>query len=486
MSDHSTIGLRALAALIDTDDVSVIDTLQPELFKGLYEEEAWKFVKNHIVQHGAYPKRDTILETTDIALPETTEPLSFYRDKLVDRHVHQAVKKSIIAASDKINIADPHGALAVLTELTKDLAGLEAGSGNDAKLITAADLMKPATAPDYLVGGMLEQATSVGLVGPFASGKSLFALNIAACVATGAPFHGRKVTPGLAVYLCGEGQSGMYHRAQALQCSGAIKDMKGARFAIFPRAVPLTSQEGFREVRQIIKRAEQEFDTPLTLLIVDTFARYFAGEENSSSDVGDFLRAIDELRGDATSIVVHHTGHKNTDRARGASVWDPALDTSMVVRKDAADTGLITVTCAKQKDGSPFAPVSFRITPADTLSAREDGSPIQSVVLELTDEIAAKPVTGKNQSKLLVALKDAVGEGHPPTWTEFDLRQTAKKLGIEKSSAWRTVKSLITSGQLVGDGMEFTLKGYEVEKVVTPIGVELNQPENPIDPEKDL
>ena len=44
-------------------------------------------------------------------------------------------------------------------------------------------------APEYLVEGLLEQDTEATLIGPSKSFKSYFALELAACVATGTPFR---------------------------------------------------------------------------------------------------------------------------------------------------------------------------------------------------------------------------------------------------------------------------------------------------------
>lgn len=87
-----------------------------------------------------------------------------------------------------------------------------------------------------------------------------------------------------------------------------------------------------RSARRYIKAAEKKFGAKLALLIVDTLSRYNDGEENSGSDMNAFLRAVDELRGDATSIVVHHTGHGNKagDRSPWGCPYEPIRDAGQV------------------------------------------------------------------------------------------------------------------------------------------------------------
>jgi RecA-family ATPase len=51
--------------------------------------------------------------------------------------------------------------------------------------------------------------------------------------------------------------------------------------------------------------------------VIDTLARSMAGgDENAAKGVGEFIAAIDRLRGDHAALVVHHTG-KDGDRERG-------------------------------------------------------------------------------------------------------------------------------------------------------------------------
>ncbi len=447
------LGLQSIAALIDSKDVALLDSIQVEWFKSELEHDVAKFVREHAQKYGAYPARSTInAATADFEWPAVVEPLPFYREQMRERHIHQTTKQKIVDASKLLNSGQPYKAAELLASVETTVAA------DSASITWASSLMKPYTAPAYLVHGLLEQGTAVGLVAPFGAGKTFLALEIAACVATGESFHGRKVTKGLVVYLCGEGQNGIRHRLQALKYGRGI-DTDKAPLAIFTEAVPLLSADGVEHVRQAIRAAEKQTGLKLTLLIVDTMSRYYGGEENSASDMNTFLNAVDELRGDGTSIVVHHTGHGDKTRGRGASAWDPALDTSIVITKDSTDDRLIEVSCLKQKDGEQFEPMRFRIVGGiKTDSAREDGSPINSAVLEPTDEIAVKPITGKNQAKLLAHLATTAKNTVLATWTEPELRKIAKDLGIGKSSAFAAVAGLIKDGQLVKNGPAYVVK----------------------------
>ena len=52
--------------------------------------------------------------------------------------------------------------------------------------------LKP-TKPDWLVKGILERNTLAAVIGESGSGKSFIVVDIACCIATGTPWHGRDV-----------------------------------------------------------------------------------------------------------------------------------------------------------------------------------------------------------------------------------------------------------------------------------------------------
>lgn len=310
--------------------------------------------------------------------------------------------------------------------------------GSDYQLVAACDLLSACAPLEYIVDGLLEDGIAAGIVGPPESGKSLIAINVAACVATGKEFHGRTVKQGLVVYLAGEGHSGIRRRLQA------IEHRYGYGLATAPLMVSkapasfLDPVEVLR-VRDAIEAAKQKFQQPLRLLVVDTVIRYLApGDDNKSQDMAAYLAAVDVLRGDATSLSCHHPGHADATRARGSSNWRAGLDAEYSIANAAE---IITVTCQKMKDGDRPEPFSFRIEQAPTLSAREDGSPVMSVVIAPTDAVVtiAKP-TGKNQKLLLAELERRDTGGM--VWTEKDLREIGRAIGMHKNSARDAVLGL--------------------------------------------
>lgn len=273
----------------------------------------------------------------------------------------------------------------------------------DVPLITWDDLAAPHDAPPYLVDRLIEHGAEVTVIGPTGSYKSLFTIELGASIAAGVPFFGHKVEQGLVVYLCGEGQGGMRHRIQALIAARGLS--KSLPFVVYPRPLALPTDEGVQTVKQYIAAAEARYNQKLALLVIDTFGRYAAGEENVAEDLYRFFKAAGRCRGQAALLVVHHTGHGDATRGRGTSAWAQAADTEFIASiKDDTETRVFENT--KQKDGEPAPPMFFRLTRTQTFSTRV-GEPIFSVVLEPTVmEVSAPKLTAHEQ-----LIYDAVSVG---------------------------------------------------------------------------
>lgn len=299
----------------------------------------------------------------------------------------------------------------------------------------------------------------MGIVGPPESAKSLFAANIAACVATGKSFGDRSCRQGLVVYLWGEGQMGAARRLQAVDRHYQL-GLQGSPFLLSKIASSLLDASETTRISSAIDSAEKQFGQRLALLIVDTLARFIApGDESKAQDMTGFLAAVDSLRGSATAIICHHPGHTDHARARGSSGWKAALDAEYTLSK----TGdVVTVTCQKMKDGEKPEPFALRIVPANTAMVHEDGSPVQSVVLIPADlETVSRSVTGKNQRKLLAELKRRTSVlEEAGVWTEEQLRKIARDLDMKRSSAKTAVKGLHDLACLVA-----TTGGYRLADV---------------------
>jgi hypothetical protein len=306
------------------------------------------------------------------------------------------------------------------------------------ELVPVDAYLEPGKAPEYIVHGLFEMQSAVGLVAPPESGKSLFMQEIAVCVSLGEPFHGRKCGQGLVVYLVGEGQHGLRARFQALETRYPRMRNDVAALVISKAPASFLDLEEVERVRVAIAKAIDHYKMPLRLLIIDTLARFIgSGDESKAQDMGSYLWAVDYLRGEASSVSLHHPGHEGT-RGRGSSSWRAALDAEYSLAKN--ENNVVTVTCQKMKDGEKPEPFSFSIVQARTLMQRDDGSPVSSALLVPTD---VQPVqgkaTGKGQKQLLALLEALPSDS---IWTEEEMRQIGRDAGMHRNTARDAVLGL--------------------------------------------
>lgn len=276
-----------------------------------------------------------------------------------------------------------------------------------------------------VVADMLFRDTLARIYGPSGTFKSFMTLDIAACVATGAPWHGQATHAGPVVYLVAEGLRGIRKRVRAWEQHHGRK-MTGVKF--LPRPVQAMDPE-WAVLVEVCRRLAP------ALVVVDTQARVTVGvEENSNTEMGRVVHHMEQLRAasGACLLLVHHTGH-DEGRSRGATAVKGALQTELgVTRKDAPGTGpVITLKTGKQKDDAELDDMEFGIhTVALDGEATEDGSPATSVVLVRLDPVGqAQARTGyQGRVQEIAAALDAAGV---PTAAGRDrLRNECSRLGI--------------------------------------------------------
>lgn len=255
---------------------------------------------------------------------------------------------------------------------------------------------------DWLIKGIVERDAFMVLYGPSGNGKSFIAMDIAASVATGAPWHSKPVKPGSVFYIAGEGHNGIARRFSAWEIHNGTK-LSGSPLAVSTRPICLDDQSAARDVSDEIEILAQRFDTEPALIVVDTLARNFAGDENLSKDMSLFIKTLDNIRQrwGATIIVVHHSG-KNADRgARGSSALKAAADAEYSVTMD--ENKVVTLQAHKMKDCEIPEPIAFTLKGVELSITDDEGSPVWSCCPALLDggyippsEVKRRP-SGKNQ-----------------------------------------------------------------------------------------
>jgi AAA domain/Bifunctional DNA primase/polymerase, N-terminal/Primase C terminal 1 (PriCT-1) len=269
----------------------------------------------------------------------------------------------------------------------------------------------------YLIDNVLGAGTTAVLYGEPGSGKTLIALGMAFCLASGVPWQGHKVIGGPVLYLATEGHAALPDRLRALCSHHGVHLIPHLKF--LNRGVDLTDRVFLCAFEELVEREQP------TLVVVDTMARAIGnGEENSSRDVNALIGNLESLRERCPGLavlVLHHPAKSSGD-LRGSSAIKASAD--LVLHCTLTDQK-VTISPRKGRDTVSFEPL--------TLTLRPEG---QSVVL-------ANPSSPERKARTADAILAHLEGNGPQAATQI---QEALSLG--RTSVHDQLKILATGGKV--------------------------------------
>lgn len=295
-----------------------------------------------------------------------------------------------------------------------------------------------------VIEGFLYRDTLARIIGPSGHMKSFVALDFAGHIGGGHDWRGCRVTQGPVIYLVAEGGAGIRKRVRAWEQYHGRK-MAGVRF--LPRPVQAGDAVAWSVLTEVCKRIQPVF------IIFDTQARVTVGvEENSSREMGLVIDRMDNLRTVTKACVtlIHHQGLQG-DHGRGSTAVKGALQTELRVTKKGkkGPDSQVIVSSDKQKDDEELDDIAFGITVVKLDGeAKEDGSPVTSVVLTPAD----LPVSGEEQPKKLSPAAEkllwAVTQVESPTESQLLVDKVAEKFGhgLKRETASRELNAMAKEG----------------------------------------
>lgn len=255
--------------------------------------------------------------------------------------------------------------------------------------------------PSFLVDDAIESPCTGMVFGPSGSGKSFLVFDIALCCATGKDWNGKKVKQGPVIYICGEGRHAIPRRVKAWETHYGVTVPHG-RMMVSSTSIdfePATIANMISEINEIAAQANE----PPVMIIIDTMARALPGnaDENSTKDTGLFIKECDNLQTtyNCSVIIVHHTGHNETKRARGSSALKGAMDVEIMVSSD----GTIEWTKTKDIESPPL--ISFSVKQIRYGEGKHDNSCV--LEYDLPDSPKEAKMTA-NMKAAVRSLREAV------------------------------------------------------------------------------
>lgn len=291
-----------------------------------------------------------VLARIMVSCPATSGALSY-----AGIVAHHAALRRQITAAEEVRAAGYELRLVDLTSM------LQANSAGGIRLLSRDDL-DSLPGPTWLVDGVLPAGGVVTMFGPPGAYKTFMALSLACSVASGSDWFGMRTVAGEAVYIAGEGASGLGRRVAAWEAAFGVR---ATRLLVSPEAVDLRDSLAIARVVAQVQAMDPR------LVVVDTWARCMPGaDENSAKDAGQAIASVDRIRQQtgATVVLLHHTPIAAEARERGSSSLPGATDTRIGVKRDGER---VTLTCLKQKDAEEFSPLAFDLQPvAESLAPR--------------------------------------------------------------------------------------------------------------------
>ncbi|WP_051822349.1 AAA family ATPase [Desulfonatronum thiodismutans] len=339
----------------------------------------------------------------------------------------------------------------VSTEQRKIIAASQGGqesAGDVFRFVSLSEM--PLIPPRMIMPPLLEDDALIQLFGESGAGKTFCASDIANSIASKTPFHGLNIRKsGHVIYQLGEGIGGFRRRARAWEIVRGV-DLSTAPISVSTRPIGLIDKGSADTMCRAIDQASAIHGPPV-LLVVDTLARNFgAGDESSTKDMNAFVAVMDMIRTryGCSIMLVHHPGHGDKTRGRGAYSLPAAIDVNLRLEKDA--DGMIRLEAVKMKEAEIPPPLAFKLASVDLGMVDEDGQPVTSAVLrsvEYTPRCTeSKAGNGKNQKTALDALRRI---HRPGDRTALDAWRAALRAeGMPAPRAREATQSLIDAGRV--------------------------------------
>jgi len=183
-------------------------------------------------------------------------------------------------------------------------------------------------------------------------GKTHFVIGLLFHIAHGIPLLDADIAPCTVCYVSGEGNSGVRDRYEALLKHHKIEASSDNSMLFTDGPTELASQEAVQGF--VNGLYEKLAGRDVGVIVIDTLARNFTGDENDAASMKRLIAACDQLVKifECLVILVHHSNKSSNAEMRGSSVLEGALDTIYAVEK--SKTGL-DIVVKKQKYGPESA-----------------------------------------------------------------------------------------------------------------------------------
>jgi hypothetical protein len=286
-----------------------------------------------------------------------------------------------MTAKNTTNAAAHAVNLAVLDGMETRQAAIKALPISERFLKPINYLMANKVTIEWLIRDYLPLESTTMIYGESGAGKTFAVLDMALHIATGKDWQDHKTKQGMVIYIAGEGHTGISKRAAAWAQYHGVNADDMADFLCTSQAVtPTCEAELFTLIDNIDAWVSESGGQPV-LIVFDTLARCFEGNENASQDAAAYIKAKDRLKNKygACVLSVHHTGKDKAQGGRGSSAFKGAWDAEHCL--SVCGDG-IELTTPKMKEGEPCKAKYFKLAQVTLNDWKDrDGYDVTSAVM---------------------------------------------------------------------------------------------------------
>ena len=311
-------------------------------------------------------------------------------------------------------------------------------------------------APRWLVRNLLPETGLALIFGESNTFKSFVAIDVACHIAHGLHWCGNQVDQGAVLYLAGEGGYGVARlRIPAWHKANGLLD-SAPPLRLVKIAVDLTEKASVARLIETVRLLIEDTGVPVRLVVIDTLARSFSGDESNGEAMGAFIAGCTAIQEEFSCLVlvIHHSGWGDKARARGhSSLWG-ATDCRIKATSD-PDALTACIEVERQKDGASGQQFHMKGYVVD-LGTDQDGEPVNSLVFRHADGPVQVLHSGpKGQPlELFNVLVQAGVEGY--SYSEW-FHECKKSFKIGPSSFDKARKSLTEKGWIEKTGTRYAV-----------------------------
>lgn len=327
-------------------------------------------------------------------------------------------------------------------------------------------------APEYIVDGVIQRGRVYTLTAPTGSGKTAVMLYAATSVATGTDFCEREVEHGDVLFMAGENPDDVRARVIATM----------EFYQINPANCRLHFIAGTFSIRADMERLRVEAAKlpNLILVVIDTFAAYFDGDdENSNAQALDFARLVRKIAAFDAKPAVIMPAHpvKNATKAnltpKGGSSLLNEVDGNLTLWNDG---GMLSMHWQGKFRGPEFEPLRFEMERYETAKLADSNGRIMPTILakplletralqiatealtledRLLLSVDDQPALSARDRCVTVGLVSKAGKASTGTFSRVMKRMAEQKLIRRFRTNWELTKDGEKAVEMIRNGTPF-------------------------------